>query len=108
MPWKWYEISNYIVSVGSETNASSYGGVQLNGMGFYASLKFKKAGPLPPTTAPVVGGVQRFYGFLDFEQMSAVVDVLRNEKPVHLGFDDGNPAVFHLMTGPEPTGETET
>ena len=62
---------------------------------------------LPATTAPVVAGVQRFYGFLDFAHMSAFVDVLRNEKPVHLGFDDASPAVFHLMTGPEPTGEGE-
>lgn len=108
MPWKWYEVSNYRVAVGAETNASSYGSVQLNGMGFYALLKFKKAGPLPPATAPVTGGLQRFYGFLDFAQISVVVDVLRNEKPVRLGFDDGSPGVFHLMTGPEPTGETET
>ena len=108
MAWKWNEVSNYIVAVGAGIGASSYGSVQLNGTGFYALLKFQKVGPLPPATAPIVGGVQRFYGFLDFAQMSAFVDVLRNEKPVHLGFDDASPGVFHLMTGPEPVGEGET
>ena len=100
-------MTTYVIGVGAETATTYYGSVQLNGSGFYALLKFPKTGPLPAATAPVVGGVQRFYGALDFAQMAAVVDVLRNEKPVHFGWYDANPNMFHLMTGPEPTGESE-
>jgi hypothetical protein len=107
MAWKWYDVTTYVIGVGAETAASYYGSVQLNGSGFYALLKFPKTGPLPPATAPLVGGVQRFYGSLDFAQMAAIVDVLRNEEPVRFGWYDANPSMFHLMTGPEPTGEGE-
>lgn len=107
MAWKWYDVTNYVIGVGAETSASYYGSVQLNGTGFYALLKFPKTGPLPPATAPTVSGVQRFYASLDFAQMAAVVDVLRNEKPVRLGWYEADPTIFHLMTGPEPTGEAE-
>ena len=34
-----------------------------------------------------------------------VVDLLRNEKPIQFGWFDGNPNLFHLMTGAEPVGE---
>lgn len=107
MAWKWYEITDYIIGVGAETSASYYGSVQLNGTGFYALLKFAKAGPLPAATAPVTGTTQRFYASLDFAQMAAVVDVLRNEKPVRIGWYEANPSIFHLMTGSEPIGEAE-
>jgi hypothetical protein len=78
------------------------------GTGFYAAIKFAKAGPLQPATAPVVAGVQRFYGSLEFAQMAAFVDLLRNEKPVSFGWFEGDPNIFHLMTGTEPTGEGES
>jgi hypothetical protein len=107
MAWKWYDVNTYVIGVGGATAASYYGSVQLNGAAFYALLKFEKTGPLPPPTAPVVAGTQRFYGSLDFAQMPVFVDALRNEKPVRFGWYEQDPRMFHLMTGAEPTGEGE-
>ncbi len=107
MAWKWYVVDSYKASVGSDNSASGYGTVQLMGTGFYAVIKFAKAGPLQSATTPVVAGVQRFYGSLEFAQMAAFVDLLRNEKPVNFGWYEGDPNIFHLMTGTEPTGEGE-
>jgi hypothetical protein len=101
MAWKWYEISSYKASVGG---SDYYGGVQLFGDGFYAFLKFYKEGPLPNASAPTTYG-QRFYGHMDYPQMQAMVDLLRNEKPIMFGWYDQNPNLFHLMTGAEPVGE---
>ena len=101
MAWKWYEIKQYKASIGG---SSYYGGVQLFGNQFYAYLKFHKDGPLPNASAPTRHG-QRFYGHMAFEQMQCTVDLLRNEKPVRFGFHDGNPNMFHLITGAEPVGE---
>lgn len=107
MAWKWYDISTYIVGVGAPTAASYYGSVQLTGTGFYGLLKFEKTGPLPVPTTPVVAGTQRFYGSLDFGQMPVVVDLLRHEKPLRLGWYEEDPRMFHLLTGAEPVGEGE-
>ncbi len=107
MAWKWYEITQYKASAGG---GPYYGGVQLFGSGFYAYLRFHKTGPLPNASAPTTHG-QRFYGHLDYQQMAAMVDLLRNEEPVHFGWNDRNVDNFHLMTGAEPVGEgdgTET
>ena len=101
MAWKWYDITSYKASAGG---GSYYGGVQLFAAGFYAHLRFHKDGPLPDATAPTKYG-QRFYGHLDYQQMQMVVDLLRNEKPVRFGWYEGNPNLFHLMTGQEPVGE---
>ena len=101
MAWKWYEIEEYRASVGGK---GYYGGVQLQGDGFYALLKFHKSGPLPSASAPTKYG-QRFYGHLDFPQMQVIVDLLRNEKPVKFGWCEENVDLFHLMTGSEPVGE---
>jgi hypothetical protein len=101
MAWKWYDITQYKVSIGG---GSYYGTVQLFGEKFYASLKFHKDGPLPNASAPTTYG-QRFYGHMEFQQMQGTVDLLRNEKPVRLGFYASNPNLFHLMTGKEPVGE---
>jgi len=70
MAWKWYDIDSYKASVGG---SSYYGGVQLFGNQFYASLKFHKEGPLPPASAPTRFG-QRFYGHMDFLQLGATVE----------------------------------
>lgn len=103
MAWKWYDITSYKASVGG-TQGDYYGGVQLFGDGFYASLKFREGNTLPDSTAPTRFG-QRFYGFMRFEQMAAVIDLLRNEEPVRFGWYEQNPNLFHLMTGSEPVGE---
>ena len=103
MGWKWYEITNYKASVGGE-KGNYYGNIQLFGEGFYALLKFHKSGSLPDASAPTTYG-QRFYGHLDFPQMPVMVDLLRNEKPILFGWFDGNPNLFHLMTGSEAVGE---
>ena len=42
--------------------------------------------------------MQRFYASLDFPQMPVMVDVLRNEKPVRLGWYEEDPRMFHLLT----------
>jgi len=101
MAWKWYAIDSYKASVGGKTY---YGGIQLYADGFYAYLQFHKSGPLPAASAPTTHG-QRFYGHLDWQQMSVMLDVLRNENPVLFGWSDTNPDFFHLMTGAEPVGE---
>jgi hypothetical protein len=101
MAWKWYEIESYKASVGGTIY---YGGVQLFGQGFYALLTFHRDGPLPDASAPTTYG-QRFYGHLDFVQMQAIVDLLRNESPISFGWSDQNLNHFHLMTGTEPVGE---
>jgi hypothetical protein len=87
---------------------SYYGSIQLEGTGFYALLKFVKAGPLPAPTAPIEAGTQRIYASLDFQQMPVMVDMLRHERPVRFGWNDSTPIAFHLMTGDEPTGEGES
>lgn len=109
MAWKWYDVTSYKVAVGSQTGASDYGSVQLmGGPQFYALLKFLKSGALPAATAPFEFGQQRFYGYLDFQQMSVMVDMLRNESPVRFGYIDTNPQTFKVMTGTdEPIGEGE-
>ena len=101
MAWKWHEIDSYKASVGG---SGYYGGVQLFAQGFYALLKFRKKGPLPKASAPTKSG-QRFYGFLDYQQMPMMIDLLRNEEPVRFGWYEQNPDLFHLMTGAEPVGE---
>ena len=101
MAWKWYEIKSYKASAGG---GPYYGGVQLFGDGFYASLSFHKDGPLPDASAPTTYG-QRFYGHMDYQQMHMMVDLLRNENPVQFGWYAENPNLFHLMTGQEPVGE---
>ena len=103
MAWKWYEIVSYKAEVGGSDYY--YGNVQLMGNGFYAVLKFQKSGPLPIATAPIVAGVQRFYGYMDYQQIQMFVDLLRNEKPVNFGWDDADLKSFQLMTGAEPVGE---
>lgn len=101
MPWKWYDITSYKASAGG---SGYYGGAQLFGDGFYAFLKFHKEGPLPNASAPTTFG-QRFYGHMDYQQLQTVVDLLRNEEPIHFGWYDKDPNLFHLMTGKEPVGE---
>jgi len=104
MAWKWYDVSQYKASVGASTN---YAAVQLFGTNFYALLNFHKGGPLPTPTTQIVGAEQRFYGHLDYQQLQMVVDLLRNEKPLHFGWDEQNSNFFKLMSGAEPVGEGE-
>ena len=103
MAWKWYEITDYKASVGGQ-QGDYYGSLQLFGNGFYALIYFRKEGSLPNSTAPTTHG-QRFYGFLDFQQMPVMIDLLRNEKPIQFGWYQQNPNFFHLMTGQEAVGE---
>ncbi len=105
MAWKWYEVKSYKASLGF--GDYYYAGVQLFGDGFYAYLQFHKTGPLPDATAPVIAGAQRFYGFMDYQQMQLFVDLLRSEKPINFGWLEEKPNDFHLMTGLEPVGEAD-
>jgi hypothetical protein len=103
MAWKWYDITGYKASVGS-AKGDYYGGIQLFGDNFYGLIRFRKEGPLLNASAPTTHG-QRFYGQLDYQQMAAMVDLLRNESPVRFGWYEEDPNFFHLMTGKETVGE---
>jgi len=60
--------------------------------------------PLPPPEDDPDLGVRLFYRIREFP---AIIDMLRNEKPVRLQtFDD--PFLGRLRTGTEPVGEGET
>ena len=63
-----------------------------------------KSGPLPAASAPTTFG-QRFYGFMDYQQMAMVLDLLRNEKPVQFGWLSEDPNQFHLMSAAAPVDE---
>lgn len=102
MAWKWFDIQNYRASVGGPP--TYYGIVQLYGTEFYAALRFYRENPGWDASAPTTYG-QRFYAYMDFQQMPVMVDLLRNEGPLRFGFDDADPNRFHLMTGTEPVGE---
>jgi hypothetical protein len=84
MAWTWYDITQYKALIGG---GPYYGGVQFLGPNFYGALTFQKSGALNAATAPVVGGVQRFCGHLDDQQIDAFVDILRNERPIRFGWD---------------------
>ena len=47
----------------------------------------------------------RATALLDFQQMSVMVDLLRNEKPINFGWYQETPNLFQLMTGAEAVGE---
>jgi hypothetical protein len=102
MAWKWYDITSYQVAVGGAGNY--YGSVQLFGEDFYALLTFHKGDSLPDATTPTTFG-QRFYGHMDVQQLSPMVDLLRHESPLRFGWNEADPNSFHLMTGAEPVGE---
>lgn len=109
MAWKWYVVNSYKASVDADRPGYGYGSVQLFGTSFYAAIKFAKSGSaLSAASAPVIDGVQRFYGSLDFAQMAPMIDLLRHEGPINFGWADTDPSTFRLMTGEEPTGENET
>jgi hypothetical protein len=57
-----------------------------------ALLKSHRSGPLPDAFAPDQNG-QRFCGDLDFQQMPVMIDWLRNESPIHFGWDDEPPTI---------------
>ena len=101
MAWKWHQINSYKASLGRE---AYYGIIQLNGEDFYGSIKFHKTDDLPDCTVST-SFFPRFYGHMDFQQFSGVIDILRNESPVRIGWDERNPNRFHLMTMAEEVGE---
>ncbi len=98
-----YEINSYKAEVGGAKD-SYYASVQVLGSNFYGLIYFCKTGPLPAATAPTTYG-QRFYGYMDFQQMPIFIDLLRNEKPVNFGWLAEDPNLFQLMTGTEAVGE---
>lgn len=55
MPWKWYDISSHKVAVGAQSGSTDHGGMQLKGVNFYASLKFRLSGSLPAAITSVMG-----------------------------------------------------
>ena len=100
MAWKWYEITSYKASIG---RGGYYGAIQFFGDGFYGLVRFHGA-HLPDCSAPNENG-QRFYGHLDYRQMRTVMNLLRHEKVVRIGWYERNPNIFHIMSGDEPAGD---
>jgi hypothetical protein len=62
-----------------------YGLVQLTGDGLYVVLEMVKSGRLSPASVQAADRRLFFRGFMDYQQMAMVVDVLRNENPVQFG-----------------------
>ena len=106
MAWKWYPITSYKAETGGSKVSEYYASVQIMGTGFYGLIKFLKGGAIPDSIAPATNPPgQRFYGYMDFQQMHMFVDLLRNESPLNFGWLSENPNLFQLMTGEEPVGE---
>ncbi|MEM9824770.1 MAG: hypothetical protein AAF985_27035 [Bacteroidota bacterium] len=49
--------------------------------------------------------IHYFYGYMDFQQMPVMIDILRNEKPLNFIWSEVSPNLYHLSSGEEPIGE---
>jgi hypothetical protein len=82
--------------------------VAVNGTFGLAFYSFIPAGRPVPSSSKRAGtvGSNVFDLFLPMDDYTAVVDLLRNEKPGFFFFDDAT-LQFGLMTSAEPVGEQE-
>lgn len=62
---------------------------------------------LPENRSAVVNGIQHFYISLYYSDYPNVIDLLRNEKPVHFYYCDEHVKHFYLTSSYEPIGEAE-
>jgi hypothetical protein len=75
-----------------------------DGAGLIARIMFlAQNAPLPASEKEIDGTLLLYYAYDDLPQ---VLDILRNEKPLFLIWEEGLSA--HLSTGPEPIGEGES
>jgi len=73
------------------------------GAGLIGRIRFlAQQDPLPASEKEINGSLLLYYAY---EDLPRVLDILRNEKPVFLVWEEGLRA--HLSTGPEPVGEGE-
>jgi hypothetical protein len=70
-------------------------------------LLFVENGANLPSCSESVGhdGVSWCRIWYHLDQFPAVIDILRNEKPVYVNYS--NPTFAQIFTGPEPIGEEE-
>ncbi len=52
--------------------------------------------------------IQRIFLFYPLEQYEAIIDILRNERPVYVYFDENHPAQAVIAIDSEPVGEDES
>lgn len=115
MPNKTFAVTKYVLNSGFK-NTASWGGTTILIQGYLACYGAARerlivyglhpASPVPP--APVcnwAGNVGAI--FVPFSDLSAYVDIVRNEKPVYARLDSDRPDWMSLSTSTEPVGEGE-
>lgn len=112
MPWRYYKIKSYkAVSVSAQTpgyeKTSAFITLFWDGNP-HARLWFTigDAAPSLPNSEATIGVPPFYYVRFRGDQFSAVLDLLRNEKPVYLHWNDTSKGAF-LATTKEPVGEEE-
>jgi len=70
---------------------------------------FRDGAAVPPNSKTIHGptGKPMYYATYRYPQFANIIDLLRNEKPVHFSFNDVNMGAY-VTTGTEPAGEGES
>ncbi len=112
MAWEWFSVDQYeVTSVSANTDGypGIYGFIRLYWGGRQrATLWFYRDSvtSIAANMSFVNGGVTNYYARFGQAQFSNCVDLLRNEKPVSLQWNEATKGAF-LVTGAEPVGEAE-
>jgi len=114
MAVKRFTIRSYSIKLGDAMTAT-WGGVQIKARGIVAcrgtdhrflAYFLTEDSPVPDSVyieANKVGAI-----FCPFEEMSAYVDLVRNEKPIYAYLNSAKPEWNNLSTSQEPIGEEES
>ena len=114
MAIKRFSIKSYSVKLGDSMTAT-WNGTQIKARGIVAcqgsdhrfiAYFLTKDSAIPDSVyieANRVGAI-----FCPFEEMSAYVDLVRNEKPIYAYLNSARPEWNNLSTSQEPIGEEET
>jgi hypothetical protein len=105
------DVSTYLVFAygGPNGNAGADATVSLGIPNAFASLRFYREGiPLPANSTAIhaPSGNTIFYVSYRYAQLTNVLDLLRNEKPIRFFFRDDTLAAY-ITTSSEPVGEGE-
>ena len=104
------DVSTYLVFTygGPAGNSGADATVSLGIPNAYAFLRFYPEGTKLPSNSKVAhaSGKPIFYVSYRYDQLSNVLDLLRNENPIKFFFRDDNMASY-LTTSNEPVGEGE-
>ncbi len=112
MAWQQFKIESYSLCATAHNTLGYpeiYGFIRLSWQGAErATLWFYRdaAGPIAPNVSFMRGHLY-YYGRFGQAQFADCVDLLRNENPVFLHWNDATLGVF-LATGSEPVGEGDT